>query len=48
MTVSHSGELTRDDVARYAEAGVDRVVSLPWRRGREANDGLERLAARVL
>jgi probable F420-dependent oxidoreductase len=48
MTVSHSGELTRDDVARYAEAGVDRVVSLPWRRGREANEGLERLAARVL
>ena len=48
MTVSHAGELSRDDVARYAEAGVHRVVSLPWRRGREAEEGLKRLAERVL
>jgi probable F420-dependent oxidoreductase len=49
MTVSHGhAELTRDDVARYADAGVHRVVSLPWRRGREAADGLARLAERVL
>jgi probable F420-dependent oxidoreductase len=49
ITVSHGGsELTADDVARYAEAGVHRVVSLPWRRGREAEEGLQRLAERVL
>ncbi len=49
VTVSHGGsELTADDVARYAEAGVHRVVSLPWRRAREAQEGLQRLAERVL
>jgi probable F420-dependent oxidoreductase len=49
MTVSHGGgELSADDVARYADAGVHRVVSLPWRRGREADEGLQRLADRVL
>jgi len=48
ITVSHGGaELSSDDVARYADAGVDRVVSLPWRRGREAHDALARLAERV-
>jgi probable F420-dependent oxidoreductase len=49
MTVSHGGgELTAEEVSRYADAGVDRVVSLPWRRGREAEEGLQRLAERVL
>jgi probable F420-dependent oxidoreductase len=48
VTVSHAGELTRDDVERYADAGVHRVVSLPWRRGRDAAEGLARLAERVL
>jgi probable F420-dependent oxidoreductase len=49
ITVSHGGgELTSEDVARYEEAGVHRVVSLPWRRGREADEALQRLAARVL
>src|SRR5262245_28901108 len=49
ITVSHGGgELTADDVARYADAGVHRVVSLPWRRGRDADEGLQRLAERVL
>jgi probable F420-dependent oxidoreductase len=48
-TLSHGGgELTRDDIARYAEAGIDRVVSLPWRRAREADEALARLADRVL
>jgi len=42
--VSHAGgTLTRDTVRRYAEAGVDRVGVLSWRRGREAEDGLARL-----
>jgi probable F420-dependent oxidoreductase len=49
MTVSHAAAaLDRDDVARYADAGVDRVVVLPWRRGREAEAELERLAGVVL
>jgi probable F420-dependent oxidoreductase len=49
ITVSHGGsELTADDLARYADAGVHRVVSLPWRRGRDADEGLQRLADRVL
>jgi probable F420-dependent oxidoreductase len=48
ITVSHGGgELTADDVARYADAGVHRVVSLPWRRARESEEGLLRLADRV-
>lgn len=47
-TVSHRGELTRDDLARYADAGVTRVVSLPWRRAREADEALQRLAEQVL
>lgn len=49
FTVSHgAGELTRDDVCRYGDAGITRVVSLPWRRAREAHDALDRLAQRVL
>jgi len=49
VTVSHGGApLSAAEVARYAEAGVQRVVSLPWRRGREAEHELEQLADRVL
>jgi probable F420-dependent oxidoreductase len=49
MTVSHAAaRLDRDEVARYAEAGVDRIVVLPWRRGRDAEPELERLADAVL
>jgi alkanesulfonate monooxygenase SsuD/methylene tetrahydromethanopterin reductase-like flavin-dependent oxidoreductase (luciferase family) len=44
ITVSHAGgTLTGEAVQHYAEAGVDRVVVLPWNRGREAEDGLARL-----
>jgi probable F420-dependent oxidoreductase len=39
------GQLSsRDDVSRYQEAGVDRVIVTPWRRSREAVEGLRRLA----
>ncbi len=49
ITVSAaSGHPERDDVARFADAGVDRVVVLPWRDGRDAEPALERLAAAVL
>jgi probable F420-dependent oxidoreductase len=49
VTVSHAGaSLGAEDLRRYADAGVDRVVVLPWRRGREALEKLEDLAAAVL
>jgi probable F420-dependent oxidoreductase len=48
-TVSHGGPtLSRDDAARYTDAGVDRVVVLPWRRGREAEEGLAQVAKTLL
>ncbi|HEY8516517.1 MAG TPA: LLM class F420-dependent oxidoreductase [Candidatus Binatia bacterium] len=49
ITVGPSADsLDRDVIARFADAGVDRLVSLPWRRAREAMDALEAFAARVL
>jgi probable F420-dependent oxidoreductase len=36
------------DLERYVEAGVDRVIVRPWRRSREAIDGLRRFAGEVL
>jgi probable F420-dependent oxidoreductase len=39
---------TRDELLRFAEAGVSRLIVAPWRRSTEAVDGLRRLAARVL
>ena len=48
-TVSHGAPtLDRDDARRYEDAGVNRVVVLPWRRGREADEALGRLADAVL
>jgi probable F420-dependent oxidoreductase len=44
LTVSPGGPLDPDLVRRYADAGVHRLVVLPWRRGREAEDALARLA----
>lgn len=35
---------SRGDVARFAEAGVDRLIVVPWARSREAVDGLRRFA----
>ncbi len=37
-----------DDVARAAEAGVDRLIVMPWTRTREALDGIARFAEDVL
>jgi probable F420-dependent oxidoreductase len=39
---------TRDNARRYADAGVDRIVVLPWSRGREAEEQLGRLADAIL
>ena len=48
-TVSHGARtLSRDEVARYAEADVHRVVILPWTRGREAEEAMKRLAHSLL
>jgi probable F420-dependent oxidoreductase len=47
-TVSHGAPtLDRDGVRRYRDAGIDRVVVLPWRTGRDAPDALARLADAV-
>ncbi len=37
-----------DDVARYEDAGVDRVIVRPWQKSREAIDGIRRYADEVL
>jgi probable F420-dependent oxidoreductase len=39
---------TRDDVARWEDAGVDRLIVAPWRRSKEAVDGLRRFADDLL
>ena len=39
---------TPDDLARLEDLGVDRVVVMPWNRGREAIDALEAFAATAL
>ena len=38
---------SRDDVARWEEVGVTRLVISPWRRSREAIDGMRRFAENV-
>ena len=47
ITVSPGGALDAASVRAFAEAGVDRIVVLPWTRGREAETALERLAERL-
>ena len=37
-----------DDVARYADAGVTRIIVRPWRRSSEAIDAIREFAADVL
>ncbi|MEJ7582611.1 MAG: LLM class F420-dependent oxidoreductase [Acidimicrobiales bacterium] len=39
---------SRDDVARWAEAGVDRLIVAPWQRSIDAIDGMGRFADAVL
>lgn len=49
LVVSVGGPVaTADDVRRWEEAGVDRLIVSPWARSREAVDGLRRLADAVL
>jgi probable F420-dependent oxidoreductase len=43
--VTVMGEVaTRDDLSRWGEAGATRVIVAPWKRTRDALDGLRRLA----
>ena len=37
-----------DDLRRAAEAGIDRLIVMPWRRTREALDGIARFADEVM
>jgi probable F420-dependent oxidoreductase len=37
-----------DDVERYAEAGVDRVIVRPWKSSKDAIDGIRRFADEVM
>jgi probable F420-dependent oxidoreductase len=47
--VTLGGELrAADDVKRWEDAGVDRLVVAPWRRSREAVDALRRVAELAL
>jgi probable F420-dependent oxidoreductase len=39
---------SRDDVARWEEAGVDRLIVAPWARSKEAIDGMRRFADQLL
>jgi probable F420-dependent oxidoreductase len=49
LEVSVGGPVaTRDDVARWADAGVDRLVVAPWDRSADAVDGMRRFADEVL
>src|SRR5262249_5085471 len=48
VTVSASAAaLDRAEIQRFAEAGVDRAVALPWARASEAEETLRRFAERV-
>jgi len=49
LEITVGGQVTsKDDVARWEEAGVDRLLVSPWARSREALDGLRRFADMVL
>ena len=39
---------SRDDIARWEEAGITRLIVAPWERSKQAMDGLRRFADRFL
>lgn len=48
VSVTVMGDLeTADDLGRWEEAGVDRLIVTPWQRSSEAVDGIARLAEMV-
>jgi hypothetical protein len=47
--VTVAGEVGgREGLARWRDAGVDRLIVSPWERSPDAADGLRRLAGEVL
>lgn len=49
VTVSTSAAaLDHDALRRFEDAGVDRVVALPWTRAREAEESVRRFAGKLL
>lgn len=48
ISCSITGEPDASLIARYGEAGVDRLVVRPWTKGRDAVPNLTRLAERLL
>jgi probable F420-dependent oxidoreductase len=49
FTVTVSGDVrTQEDVDRFEAAGVDRLIVAPWRRSREALDGLQTFSSSLL
>ena len=48
VTLNASDVRSVDDVARYADAGVTRIIVRPWRRSSEAIDAIRAFAADVL
>ena len=48
-TVSVSGECRdEEELERWQQAGVDRLIVAPWDRSRDALDGLRTFAARFI
>jgi len=47
-SVAVQGEPSDEEIARYADVGVDRLVVRPWLRGRDAVANLKTLAERIL
>ena len=37
-----------EDLLRAADAGIDRLIVMPWRRTRDALDGIARFAEQVM
>jgi alkanesulfonate monooxygenase SsuD/methylene tetrahydromethanopterin reductase-like flavin-dependent oxidoreductase (luciferase family) len=48
VTLNASDVRSVDDVARYADAGVTRIIVRPWRRSSEALEAIRHFAADVL
>ena len=49
VEVTLGGDVARpEDVERYAKAGVSRLIVRPWRRSKEALEGIQRFAGEVL
>jgi probable F420-dependent oxidoreductase len=49
FTITVSGDVrSADDVARFADVGVDRLIVAPWRRSPEAIEALQNFSSNIL